>query len=511
MGTLQVCLSENSRPTTSQRPQRDVTFVADLELPVESEREASKQPPSKPTTAESDRRAEPLRSNTAPDIHYEHLQGNSPGGTSKRTGSPTGRTDSQQRSRQWKQAKTTGMSSSRTTTEELGKKLPTFPPLSLLHNIMPVLWRRKLDSPLEVLRALQDVTFRLLPEKSVVVTVYMLDPWLRQECETGKDAGSTSSSPTVFYMGQGKQELQVLQQDGVRPAAPCFDDLAKLPARARKFMATQLQMPVAKHRVGVLQVQHVEDKRKTDQPDATHDSFTESQMMCLQLVCAVAGGLLEQQEDSMAQREQLGRYAESVNVATGLNKARSLPDFEQLVKCHLGTFFRVNAVRVLFYDHNSEKLLVSSAQMAHTRRKECMAISQDKGIVGLCARRKEVLHIPNVSLHPYVDVVADGLQRQGKQIGAHAAMLCGPMVVDYDEGSRLVGVVQLMERTKVKRASKGDDMRTDFTAEEEQLFTQLLRVLAHCALRTLKVQAMALQLSDGSRQAPTLQKLMMAG
>merc|ERR1711920_1069413 len=115
-----------------------------------------------------------------------------------------------------------------------------------------------------------------------------------------------------------------------------------------------------------------------------------------------------------------------------------------------GTFFNVNTIRVLWFDTESQKLLISSAQM---RRKECMSFGLDKGIVGLCAKRQQVMHIANISQHPYVDAAADGLQRTGRPVGSHAAMLCGPLLIDSDEavghdGSNLLGVVQLLERKK---------------------------------------------------------------
>eukprot|EP00929_Paragymnodinium_shiwhaense_P038617 TRINITY_DN20390_c0_g1_i1.p1 TRINITY_DN20390_c0_g1~~TRINITY_DN20390_c0_g1_i1.p1 ORF type:complete len:832 (-),score=168.50 TRINITY_DN20390_c0_g1_i1:64-2559(-) len=403
--------------------------------------------------------------------------------------------------------------------DSLGRKLPMFSTMSLLHNVMPMFWRKRLDTPQDVLRALLEVTTRILADKpGIVVTLYMLDPWLRKDVDVQKDGGHSSA---LFYLGQGKVELQVLPQEGVRPEPPRFEDLIKLPMRTRKVMAAQLQLPTKHRNVAVVQAlqplldarQDLDSARGLGSKEAA--GFTDSQMMCLQLVCGVAGGLLEQLETLMAKELELSRHSECVDVAISVNKARSLPDFEQLVKHHLGPFFKVNTVRVLFYDQGTEKLLVSSAQMKQTRRKECMSINPDKGIVGLCVRRSMVVHVPNISQNPYVDVVADGLERNGRQVGAQAAMLCGPMVVDYDEGSRLIGVVQLLERTKVKRskgeAAESNKEKNEFTNEDEMIFKQLLRVLAHCALRTLQVQELATQMNDGGMQTSGLQRMMMAG
>jgi len=57
--------------------------------------------------------------------------------------------------------------------------------------------------------------------------------------------------------------------------------------------------------------------------------------------------------------QELGqeRIQGCVDVAVAVNKARSLPDFEQRVKHLLGTFFNVNTIRVLFFDTESQTFL----------------------------------------------------------------------------------------------------------------------------------------------------------
>jgi len=401
------------------------------------------------------------------------------------------------------------------------QSLPTFSKLSRLHNVMPMFWRKSLETPTAVVRALVEIAARLLSDRmGIQVTCYLLDPWLKQDVvERTIVANPNAPPPALFYLGQGKTQLQVLHQEGVSPEPPRFADLHSLPCRkTRRALAMSLQMPTTHRVMAVLQAHITETNtrkqstskaapkvlkniigdRHEEQKDV--EGFTDSQSMCLQLVCNVAGGLLEQLERLQEKEIVLERMRGCVDVAVVVNKARSLPDFEQRVKHMLGNFFAVHIVRVLFYDDDSEQLLVSPAQMAQTRRKECLQLSLDKGIVGLVARRQQVQHVSDISQHPYVDALADGLERSGKPINPQAEMLCGPMVVDFDAGGKLVGVVQLLDRVKVKRnAAKapGSDSSKEWGLEDQKLFQQLLKVCAHCAWRTMQVQTLSAQ-SEGT-------------
>eukprot|EP00927_Polykrikos_kofoidii_P022266 TRINITY_DN20827_c0_g1_i1.p1 TRINITY_DN20827_c0_g1~~TRINITY_DN20827_c0_g1_i1.p1 ORF type:complete len:849 (-),score=167.76 TRINITY_DN20827_c0_g1_i1:123-2669(-) len=398
--------------------------------------------------------------------------------------------------------------------------LPHFSRLSKLHTVMPTFWKNQLDTPMAVLTSLVEVTGRLLSDRpGTIITLYMIDPWLRQA------AYKMTATPAVFYLGQGKAQLQVFQQDGVRPEAPRFEDLTALPARTRTLLAVSVTMPTFHRKMAVLQAHTPEVHSRTTKPalapkvlkdmlgkDIGSDakaSFTDGQLMCMQLVCSVAGSLLEQIERMEKKEAELGRQRESAEVTVTVNKARSLPDFEQRVKHLLCTFFAVRVVRILFFNAETEELLISSAQTAPIRRKECTAVSINKGIVGLCARRMQVLHVINVAKHPFADAFADGLIRNGKYMTTEASMLVGPMVVDYDEGGTLVGVVQLLDRnkkrsdvgTKASAAGKCDgkggiDGEAGFSMEEQDFFKQFLRVLAHVAWRMLQVHETILRNSD---------------
>merc|ERR1719277_781504 len=204
----------------------------------------------------------------------------------------------------------------------------------------------------------------------------------------------------------------------------------------------------------------------------------------------------------MNRQRGVDRMRACMDVAVEVNKARSLQDFEQRVKHLFGTFFNVGSVRLLFYD-SERKCLLSSAQV---RRKEPTAFSLDKGIVGLSARKMQVMHIASISQNPYIDPAADGLQRTGRPVGANASMLCGPLLGDADPGQdvpTLLGVVQLLERRRKGGQSGGSAdasgaaVAAEFSQEEQSLFQQLLQVCTYAAWRTRRLQELTSQI-EGS-------------
>jgi len=226
-------------------------------------------------------------------------------------------------------------------------------------------------------------------------------------------------------------------------------------------------------------------------------------MQYLQLVCNVAGGVLEQLQETQRHQVMIARMKECVDVNVAINEAKTLPELEQRVKHLLGNFFSVYTVRVLFYDEKTDELLISSAQM---KQKGVSRIGLDKGVVGLCAKRQAIVHVANISHHPYMDTYADGLLRGGRPVGADAAMLVGPLVVEYVEGNRLLGIVQLLERKK----NDGSKASSEFSAEEQNLFSHILRVLACVVWRTYQVQEISNEPSAGgsSRKAGGLEALL---
>jgi len=166
-------------------------------------------------------------------------------------------------------------------------------------------------------------------------------------------------------------------------------------------------------------------------------------------------------------------------------------------------------VRVLFYDHDNEELLVSAAQSQmrakqvsarRSRKQGCTVFGLDKGIVGIVARKHtcKPMHVEKILQNPYIDISADGLDLLGRPPGGETGMLCGAMVFDHDDGPRLMGVLQLIERTRDKVGSDGAQSRKDphvpsgsFTDEEEGLFETLLQICAISAWRTFQSQQLA--------------------
>jgi len=310
-------------------------------------------------------------------------------------------------------------------------------------------------------------------------------------------------------------------KDGIRPEPPHFGDLQALPTRTPTVHAVPIQTPTSHTKLSVLQIVSSEELQRrsprqtpkvllktigaqeVDERQEKQQGFTDAQMMTLQLVCNITGGILEQLKVFQQKEHLLDRMRVCVDVAVSINQAKSLPDFEQRAKHLLGNFFQVTCVRILFYDDETQELLISSAQM---KRKGVSRVRLDKGVVGLCAKRQltfppppnmGVVHVTNISHHPYMDSAADGLQRSGRPISADAAMLVGPLVIDQPQGTRLVGIVQLLERRKKHSHGTADHGVDGFTDEEQNLFQQILRICAHVAWRTYKVQDLAAQVNGG--------------
>jgi GAF domain-containing protein len=380
-----------------------------------------------------------------------------------------------------------------------------------LSSIIPMFWRDSLKTPASILNKVVELADRLLDEvPNCCTTVYLIDSWLRDTVATPAD-----QQPALFYLGEGKTAVQVFRTDAVRPEAPRFQDLQTLPARTRTAVAVAVQLPNTHQKMAILQMVSMADQRSAScrpqrTPRELQDlvgerktsessfAFSDSHLMQLQMICNVAGGILEQLRDSEAKEHSLERMRSCVDITVAVNQARSLPDFEQRVKHSLGEFFGVSIVRVLFFDRETNELLISSAQM---RRKGLSRLSLDKGVIGLCAKRQQVVHVSNISHHPYIDAAADGLQRSGRPISGDASMLVGPFIIEHVEGPRLIGIVQLLERRRKKRRSgteKDALMNEDFSLEEQSLFQQLLRVCAQAAWRTYTVQELTAKVNNRS-------------
>jgi uncharacterized protein YigA (DUF484 family) len=391
-------------------------------------------------------------------------------------------------------------------------KLPPFCKLWRLGSLVPMFWR-DLSGPTSVLKTLVEITGRLLEDApSASITVYMLDPWLRNAATTK----TKEKEPALFYIGGGKTTVQVFHSDGgARAEPPKFGDLHALPVRSRTALAVGVQLPTSHRKVAMVQVLSTEESadpnavtqskfvkalstRSSPDKEAGLTGFTDSQLMYLQLVCNVAGGILEQVKQNESKVKLLDRVRSCVDISVAINQARSLPDFEQRVKHLIGQFFNVTTVRVLFYEPETNELLISSAQM---KRKGVSRLCLDKGVVGHCATRQTLVNVSNISHHPYIDACADGLQRSGRPVASDAAMLVGPMVIETVDGPRLVGLIQLLERKRQKSGKapppQGAQTGEEFTQDEVSLFTQLLRTSSQTAWRTLQVEELTAQVNNG--------------
>merc|ERR1712224_1115747 len=93
------------------------------------------------------------------------------------------------------------------------------------------------------------------------------------------------------------------------------------------------------------------------------------------------------------------------------------------------------------------RLLLSAAQQ---KAKEAKPLGMDKGIIGHCARSRELVHVPTITGSPYVDPATDGLHRPGRAVDPQGSMLCGPLLTDLDQTKesrvQFLGVVQIMDR-----------------------------------------------------------------
>jgi len=385
---------------------------------------------------------------------------------------------------------------------------------------MNLFWR-EIESSLSCLRALADVSARLLVDRRVSnVTVFIVDPWLRKDVTSGHY--SKTEQLTIFYLGQGKTELQaLLRLEESKVCPPVFTDLQALPFRSRVCAALPVLTPNRSRVWAVLQVL-LEEPRATDNeanfvPRVLQDAgvtqdtgpsqstFTDAHVGYLQLLCSFIGGILLYVERLEQRAKIVDRTRHIMDAAIDVNKAKTLADFEQRVKHLFSGFFCVNTIRVLFFDPDSKSLLISSSQV---RKKGATTISMTKGILGQCAQKQQVVHIPDIHQNPFVEPVTDGLQRNGKPVNSHAAMLVGPMLVessrgdDRSGGQELMGVVQLLE--KKRRSPDGATQSSDFTADEQALFQQLLTVCSHAGSRTIKVQQLSAQLAGSPHNVQAL-------
>merc|ERR1719277_2974856 len=95
---------------------------------------------------------------------------------------------------------------------------------------------------------MSDIASRLLSDlPGLNLTVYAVDPWLRSTAEA-----ECEGAPTIFYLGQGKAQLQVVGGAKARPEPPRFSGLQALPFFTRGAAAAAVH--VRDRQLAVLQV-----------------------------------------------------------------------------------------------------------------------------------------------------------------------------------------------------------------------------------------------------------------
>lgn len=248
------------------------------------------------------------------------------------------------------------------------------------------------------------------------------------------------------------------------------------------------------------------------------------------MLCNTAAGILDMRRRIECVKAIRGRARDCLSLAAQVNCAHNLGEFEARAKMLCTKFFNVANVRICFFDQDRQEL-VTTTMRSHRRgekdvvpsvavvgRRNFMRHSVKEGIVGRCVRKQAVFHLDRVIASPFVSEAADGVDINGRN--GEINMLAGPMVARFADGSsQVVGVLQLLE--KQRRASddplgaleaSGGELNASmgagaslkrvgpagggssssvcdpFTQEDEDFFSELLRILGLAVQRTAQVQ-----------------------
>merc|ERR1719433_2329198 len=88
------------------------------------------------------------------------------------------------------------------------------------------------------MRSMSNIASRLLSDlPGLTLTTYAVDPWLRSAAEAEYEG-----TPTIFYLGQGKAQLQVVGSAKARSEPPCFSGLQVLPLFTRSSVAAAVHI-----------------------------------------------------------------------------------------------------------------------------------------------------------------------------------------------------------------------------------------------------------------------------
>jgi len=372
------------------------------------------------------------------------------------------------------------------------------------------LWRD--PEPAHILRSLLHNASKILEgHKSTVLTLYVIDSWLRRTMADGslKAGGEVYSTfatqlanSTMYYL-KGKVAMHAIRRDGAKPEAPRFTELSQLPAlgsanfaalpvssisgRGRPFAVLQItlnaQQAAANESDGF---SSDEDSRSLSMVAAQSTGvvgggsgmlgLTGSQVSALQLTCATAAGILDMRRRMDVIHWLVDRSQSCLGIVEEAGRANSVCDFESRAKPLIAKFFNVARVRFSFYDQERRELLTTTIQgqkreggaekqggasdVPAVGRRRVQRFASGEGVVGKCARSQTMVHIERIRACPFISQAADGVDLADGI--AECNMLAVPMIARFGDGrAEVMGVVQLMHKQK----RSADDPLSSLTGE----------------------------------------------
>jgi hypothetical protein len=365
------------------------------------------------------------------------------------------------------------------------------------------------------------------------VTFYMV-PGLVEKLATVPHGGFP-----VFNLTDSRETVSVYRRsaDDGRPCGPPrFNDMT-MPVYTRLAICALVQSPVSKEVLGVMQCfhpppsendhsrevrMHQLEKKEAAQRGTRWSAkvgiqsrnvvtpeipnmWNERDLRLLQLISTSTGGMLEQMLGRSHLEGSRTQFLSAFECANSISKAKSLVDFEQRAKNQFANFFGVKHVRVAFYDQENLTFLVSADEVhqdksggAKVRRR--VDRLEVKGAIGLCVKKRQVVHIKKMCASPILDSKTDGLDKMGR-IHPDASMIACPLVWEPDDTLdpsqiRVVGSIQLADKRAMKNGSMVGPPR-EFTSDDELLLRLMCNVVAIPAWHSIE----AMRISARSKGA----------
>lgn len=432
-----------------------------------------------------------------------------------------------------------------------------------------MLWSEQ--EPRGLLRALLHNAGRLCEQS---LTLYVVDPWLRASMADNAGASAASGGagasavvsssllkPTLFYLDSGRVTLHAFRRDGLRAEPPRFTEIASLPVMAASgFMALPLQAGPGRPVLAAMQITgDVAQSPTAGQSEQRGMLLSPSQVTAIQLLCGTAAGILDLRRRVDVVRAVQSRSRQCLAITAEVHGVHNLSEFEGRVKLLATKFFNVATARLCFYDADSQELVTSTIRgrrcedgqpgphghheglpsLAAVGRRSLTRFSVRHGVVGRCARKQAVVHLERVMASPFISETADGVDINGRE--GEVNMLAGPMVARFADGSsQVVGVLQLLDK---KRRPLDDPLAAleqpevagmggqqprgeaaasaagmsapslicdPFTAEDQDFFAEVLRILGLAALRTVQAQHSEAVVGGGVSALKGLDRLLAA-